>query len=481
MLSHALIHPMKSEHSTQRIMAKAVQLPVVLLMLSLGGCGSDHKAEHKDQGIAAATSPVTQALGVKAALSPMAEMGRRLFFEPRLSASGHLACASCHDPAFAFGSPGQGVQRGGADMMRQGFRMVPSLTYSRETPFFTLGESDDDDEEGHIAGAIQFVLPDQVHAARHPIRTPQGDLMAHHAKEAGHAPNLQDLVPQGGLFWDGRANTLQAQALGPLLNPMEMANPSKAALLKHIYQLPYLAEIRRLAGPATQTDEELLSQILYMMSRYQAEEPKLAQFDSKYDHYLQGKATLTAAEARGLRLFDDPAKGNCAACHLDKPRADGRPPLFTDFEFEALGVPRNPAIVANRNPAFYDLGLCGPVRRDHFAANQRYCGMFKTPSLRNVALKKSFFHNGVYHDLKDVVRFYVYRDTQPARIYPVNRAGQVDKFNDLPRRHQRNIDITDAPLNLHAGDTPPMTEAEMDDVVAYLSTLTDDVWAHRSL
>ena len=79
-------------------------------------------------------------------------------------------------------------------------------------------------------------------------------------------------------------------------------------------------------------------------------------FSSKYDSVLAGKAELTAQEARGLALFNDAAKGNCAACHPSEKSADGKPPLFTDFSYDNLSVPRNPEIIANRDPTYFDLG-----------------------------------------------------------------------------------------------------------------------------
>ena len=111
--------------------------------------------------------------------------------------------------------------------------------------------------------------------------------------------------------------------------------------------------------------------------------------------YLRGQVSLTEQEARGMAVFNDPEKGNCAQCHKSAVTADGRPPLFTDFGYVALGVPRNMAIPANADPGYFDLGLCGPERRD-LAGRAEYCGMFKAPTLRNVALQRSFYHNGIF-------------------------------------------------------------------------------------
>jgi len=173
-----------------------------------------------------------------------------------------------------------------------------------------------------------------------------------------------------------------------------------------------------------------------------------------------------------LALFDDRKRGNCASCHPDQKGADGSHPLFTDYQFEALGVPRNPEILANAAPDYFDLGLCGPLRADQSAQSQ-YCGMFKTPSLRNVASRAVFFHNGRFHTLKQALRFYVQRDTDPHAWYPLSADGAVDKFDDVPPVLRTNIDVIDEPLTRVAGAAPAWSDAEIDDVIAFLQTLND--------
>ena len=194
-------------------------------------------------------------------------------------------------------------------------------------------------------------------------------------------------------------------------------------------------------------------------------------YSSKYDAYLAGAVALTAQEARGLVLFNDPDKGNCAHCHRSARAADGTAPQFTDFGFNALGVPRNPEIAANKDPAYFDLGLCGPLRTD-FTDRAEYCGMFRTPTLRNVALRQSFFHNGVMHSLKEVLDFYVERDTDPGKFYYPSVDGTVTKFDDLPAKYRGNINV-EPPFDRHPGDAPALTEQDRADIVVFLQTLTD--------
>jgi cytochrome c peroxidase len=147
-------------------------------------------------------------------------------------------------------------------------------------------------------------------------------------------------------------------------------------------------------------------------------------------------------------------------------------PAFTDFQFEALGAPRNRDIPANRDTRFYDLGLCGPMRKD-YAGVAAYCGLFETPTLRNVATRKVFFHNGVFHSLDAVMHFYVERETDPAKWYPKLPNGALDRYDDLPPQYRGNIDIVDAPFDGKLGDPPALNDAEIADIVAFMGTLTD--------
>jgi cytochrome c peroxidase len=128
-------------------------------------------------------------------------------------------------------------------------------------------------------------------------------------------------------------------------------------------------------------------------------------------------------------------------------------------------------IPANADPAFNDLGLCGPFRTD-FRDRPEYCGMFKSPSLRNVGTRQSFFHNGVFHTLKEVLKFYAERDTNPEKWYQRAEDGTVRKFDDLPPRYHANINI-EPPFDRHVGDEPVLTEQEISDVIAFLQTLSD--------
>ncbi|MDE1181165.1 cytochrome c peroxidase [Paraburkholderia sp.] len=392
-------------------------------------------------GVGGLSMPVAHATGTADAaasdhsLSNAAELGKLIFFDASLSASGRMSCASCHSPSHAYGPPnGLAAQIGGPDMRSQGTRAVPSLRYTlNRTPIWT------------------------------------------HAQAASLSERLSetDNAPSGGFGWDGRFNTLHDQASFPLFNPDEMANKDPAALLAKLQHTPYAARFKDVFGQNIFVDPaKAFTQAMYAVERFELEDDSFHPYSSKFDAYLDGKAQLTVQELHGKKLFDDPAGGNCASCHIDQSGANGAHPLFTDFNFQSLGVPRNPELRANADPHYYDMGLCGPLRTDQ-AADKTNCGLFKSPSLRNTATRRVFFHNGRFHTLKDSLRFYVQRDTQPAKWYPRDAHGKVVKFDDLPPSMRVNVDTTDEPLTRKQGERPAWTERDIDDVAAFLATLND--------
>jgi len=388
----------------------------------------------------------------------MAQLGRRVFNDPNLSSSGKLACASCHDPAHAYAPPSDApAMRGGIDLSRQGVRAAPSLMYLERQPNFSVGPDNEADES--------ITLTQLVAAS---IGAPRAQKTAQDTAAAA-----ANLVPQGGLFWDGRADTLQDQAFGPLLSPIEMDGGNVDEVAAKLRRAPYAGGFRQLFGAAVLHDPSLLvAEAMFAVARYEIEDPSFHPYTSKFDFWLEGKARLSAAELRGYLLFNDPRKANCGGCHVDEPGKDGSPPLFTDHQYEALAVPRNAALAGNRDPAYFDLGLCGPYRRD-LAQDTQYCSFFATPTLRNVATRHVFFHNGVYHALRQVLDFYDFRDTAPAKIYPRGPDGKVEKYDDVPPRYHANIDVADPPFNRGLGAVPAMSAEEEEDIIAFLRTLTD--------
>jgi cytochrome c peroxidase len=391
-------------------------------------------------------------------LSAMARLGRDIFFDTSLSSSGKMACASCHSPDHVYGPPSDSpIMLGGPALTLPGMRAVPSLTYLDRQPDFSIGP---DDKENETVTLAQMAEVGQT--ANRVQKT---------ATQA--AQSSANIVPQGGLFWDGRADTLQMQASGPLLDPREMDGGSIEIVAEKLRQAPYAKKFAALFGENIFKNANLLfAEATFAVGRYQFEEPSFHPYTSKFDYWLEGKARLSASEMRGYRLFNDPEKANCAGCHSAQPSRHGVPPRFTDTQFEALAAPRNLALADTKDPNFFDLGVCGPIRKD-VAEQTQFCGMFKTPTLRNTAIRRAFFHNGVFQTLQQVMDFYNFRDTNPEKVYPLGSDGKVQKYDDIPVQYQANVDVSDPPFNRHLGETPAMTAQDEADIIAFLQTLTD--------
>ena len=214
------------------------------------------------------------------ALSPDAAIGARAFTDPSLSASGKQSCASCHAPETAHAAPNAlPVQPGGADMTLQGLRNSQPLRYLATNKAFQVDASG---------------------------------------------------KPSGGFFWDGRANSLAAQADQPLLGANEMANKDKASVVVKVAQAQWAAEFTALYGEGVLQDVDLaFAKLTHALERFQLEDVQFNAYTSKYDAVLRRQARLTAQEKRGLILFNAPRKGNCAACHPSSKQPDAAVPLLT--------------------------------------------------------------------------------------------------------------------------------------------------------
>ncbi|MBC3863537.1 cytochrome-c peroxidase [Undibacterium jejuense] len=364
-------------------------------------------------------------------LSPEASLGKQLFFDATLSASGKMSCATCHEPDHAYApSNNLAVQLGGSDMQQPGTRAVPSLRYLAFTPKFTR----------------HFYRPS--------------------------SEGVEDEGPTGGFTHDGAVDSLSLQAAIPILAANEMANLTAGGFTERLRQSPSAAAFIKLFGAdMLQRPEQALERAGAALEAFQMEDYSFHPYTSKYDAAVSGETQLSDAEMRGFIVFNDVRKGNCAKCHTNQIGPGGRPAQFTDFEFEAIGAPRNAEIPANKNPAYFDLGICGPARKD-LIKETNYCGMFKTPTLRNVATRQVFLHNGVFKSLDDVIHFYAERDSKPEKWFPKSH-GKTELYNDLPKKYRENVDHITAPFNRKKTDGPVMTEAEMQDLLAFLKTLDD--------
>jgi len=421
------------------------------------------------------------------ALSDAAVAGEALFNDKSLSVSGQQSCATCHvksraftgDPATDHGLP---VPLGGPNMDRPGFRNAPSLMYAAFTPPFSL----------------------------------------------------EDGTASGGFFRDGRASTLAAQAVQPFVSPFEMANQDAAEVIGRLRNsAATLEKFTAAFGADVLNDpQKALQDIGAAIAAYESEDvDEFEPFTSKYDYWVKGETQLSERELNGLALFNNPGKGNCTSCHPSQHQEFSSHALFTDFTYDNIGIPRNWNIPANHgNPvspisgqalsympaavnvppdaeyAYYDLGLCGPFKSDPADAAARQdlsrliptCGQFKVPTLRNTAVTAPYFHNGVFPTLREAIRWYVTRDInnntgnnptpvpagpggnpyQAVGTFYTTADGTPDlyQYNDLPVSMDANVNAGEVPYtapSIAGGNAPTMTSDEIDDVVAFLCTLTD--------
>ena len=262
-------------------------------------------------------------LPVPADNPPTAEtvaLGRRLYYDPALSADNTISCASCHSP-----------QAGFADRNK-----------------FSLGVGQ--------------------------------------KKGARHSPTVINSAYNALQFWDGRAPTLEEQAKGPMVNPVEMAS-THADVVKRVQANPqYVALFKRAWG----TEQITIDLVVKSIASF---ERTVLSGNSPFDRFYYGhdKKALSAAAQRGLQIFTDPKKGNCAVCHtIGKEYA-----LFTDNKFHNLGI----GIDANGD--FPDRGRFEQTRDDaDYAA-------FKTPTLRHVAHRAPYMHDGSFPALRDALGHYI--------------------------------------------------------------------------
>lgn len=352
-------------------------------------------------------------------LSPKEELGKLLYFDPMLSLEKNQSCSTCHlPPGFAdpenVANPKHSVVSKGSVHGKFGARNSPSVAYAAFSPHFYWNG-----EEGMYVG---------------------------------------------GQFWDGREPTLKAQAKGPFLNPVEMAMISPSSVKEAVRHLanPSLPRYRMLFEQVFKVSLEsvnladsLVAEMLYDMAAdaiaaYEKSR-EVNQFSSKYDYYLVGKAKLTNQERRGLQLFN--GKGLCNKCHISTPLKgpDGSmiPPLFTDFTYDNLGIPRstNPAIAQ----APIDLGLGGRPEIAALDPKGLQKGKFKVPTLRNIALTAPYGHNGYFATLTEIVDFY---NTAGLRAkWPKPEVGQ-----NVNRLEMGNLKLT---------------KGEVAAIVAFMQTLSD--------
>lgn len=337
-----------------------------------------------------------------------ADLGERLFFDVNLSANRTQSCASCHAPEAGFADP-TGMASRGDDGVSLGDRNAPTATYAA------------------------FVPPIQ--------RTADGGW-------------------KGGLFHDGRAATLEDQAAGPPLNPAEMGMPDKAAVAARLREdATYAAAFPAIFGAGVLDDPEAAYDALTRAIAAFERTETFAPFDSKYDRFLRGEATLTDQEELGRVLFFSQQFTNCAECHQLSRNALDPQEIFSDTLYHNIGTPENLALRAENGtpPGTIDAGLAAVT------GDPAQMGKFRTPTLRNVAVTGPYMHNGVFADLRTVILFYNSYNTRNAARKVNPETGLP--FGPPPVPGTVNLDLLTA--------APALDDKRIDALVAFLETLTD--------
>ena len=353
-------------------------------------------------------------------LTAKQSLGKKLFFDQSLSHGGNQSCASCHTPSVGFTDPNKAfATSAGSNPALFGPRNAPSAMYMAFSPTFSF-----DQTEGLYIG---------------------------------------------GQFSDGRAATLEDQAKGPFINAIEMGNADRAEVIGRLTSGANAAEFKQVFGATALDDvDSAYDNIAVAIADYERS-PELSPFTSKFDYYLKGRAQLTAQERSGFNLFNDPMKGNCAACHISVSTDDKTPPLFTDFTYDNIGMPKNYqnpflSMPAEFNPdgqAFVDLGLGGIV------GDASLNGAFKVTTLRNIALTGPFGHNGYFGTLDQVIDFYSSRDLKPACVDPTTSADQATLLGCWP-----TAEFADT-MNVDELGALGLSTQERADIAVFLGTLTD--------
>lgn len=371
-------------------------------------------------------------------LTAQERLGKAIFFDKNLSMKRNQSCSSCHDPAWGWSGPNSEINAAGS-------------VY-----------------EGSVRGEFGNRKPTTAaYATLSPI---------FHTETEGN-----DTLFIGGNFWDGRAtgeqlgNPAADQAQGPFLNAVEQALPTPDDVVARVCVSDYASLFKQVWGVsacAPTNVEQAYDFVALSIAAFESS-AEVNAFTSKYDYYLAGLARLTQQEARGLVLFQ--SRALCSNCHPLDRGTNGEPPLFTDFTYDNLGIPPNPANpVYIGNPTFIDPGLGGflATRPEHASFAQPSNGMHKVPTLRNVDKRphpgsvKAYGHNGYFKTLEGVVHFYNTRDVLPRCPAPYTEAEAL-AHNCWPAP-----EVADN-VNMEELGNLQLSQTEEEAIVAFLKTLSD--------
>jgi len=414
----------------------------------------------------------------------VAALGKMLFFDANLSINGQQSCAACHAPEVGFTGPDAGVNAGGAVYPgalpnRFGDRKPPSSSYAGDSP------------------------------------------VLHYDETAGGW--------FGGMFWDGRAtgailgDPLAEQAQGPFLNPLEQAIANPQVLCVKVKNSDYAGLFEQVWGPGSLNCAKDVKGVYEKIGRSVAayeRSPEANPFSSRFDKFWDNAKSsappkdvtlikcgsgggmggamgcpgggangwasyrnlgLSDAELQGLAVFNDPNRANCASCHSLQPGPRGYP-LFTDFGYDNLGIPKNPenpfyAMPPKWNPEggeWVDYGLGGYLKSAGYEPEvyEPEMGKFKVPTLRNVDLRpsedfvKAYGHNGYFKSLDDIVFFYHWRAMMDRGCMGGGMGGGMGCQGMADMFPPPEVEQNRAELNM-------FPRPQVDNVVLFLKTLSD--------
>lgn len=343
------------------------------------------------------------------------ELGRMLFFDVNLSKNRTQSCATCHNPERAFiDDRDNGVKKMaslGDDMKSLGDRQAPTASYAKFSPEFHFNE-----KRGFFVG---------------------------------------------GQFWDGRESTLEGQAGGPPLNPIEMGMSSKKDVVDRLKESSfYLQSFKQIFGEDIFLNDEKAYEAMTKAIASFEKTDEFSPFDSKYDRFLRGEYDLTPLEDLGMSLFFSNNNTSCSNCHVLN--GEGREKeTFSNYEFHNIGTPINKELREKNGVKDIDLGLLANSKIE----NKEQKGRYKTPTLRNVAVTAPYMHNGVFKDLKTVVLFYDQYNNKKNIINP-----ETQKEWDKP-------EVSDT-ISLNELKAKALNERKVDALVAFMKLLTDKRYEH---
>ena len=432
-------------------------------------------------GISHSSARVTQVQ-----LTDLEKLGKAIFIDQQLSVNKNMSCATCH-----------AVEAGGTAASDHSNRILGLHPGSKFESYNQLPSANNTFAFRNIQTNTYSVYSPPLHREQ---------------KEGGGISMV------GGNFWDGRAmgfitgRPTQEQAMVPPLGTLEGELPAAACVVKAVVDDPSLAEARAqykqvfgskletiqwpasidadctntnavIDMPSAQDDisvQRVYSNLSNALWAYQRSS-EIVPFSSRFDASADGKVQLTDSERRGLDLFN--GKAHCANCHVSTPRPGLSKPLFTDFTYDNIGIPRNPS-----NPVYtfsminpdgwnwVDQGLGAVLRHDDTLREQAAdnIGKFKVPTVRNVDKRpnpdfvRAYMHNGYFRSLEQVVDFYNTRDVKPRCENRFTTADSAEQQGCWPEP-----EISEN-LNTQELGNLGLTQDETSDLIAFLKTLSDE-------